>query len=110
MALVGVMRCTANTLCFLNMLTCVCVRSKAWLAARVSVHVSPLLGQGAPRRLRAMLAAAPILFVHAFVPYHMEKVYRVGGVTACTHTLLRLRLLRSLVLPQNARYIALTAV
>ena len=29
----------------------------------------------APRRLRATLAAAPALFVHAFGPYHLGKLY-----------------------------------
>ena len=42
--------CTANTLCFVNMLTCVCVREKAWLAARVSPRLARmprLVAQGA---------------------------------------------------------------
>ena len=43
---------TAYAICFLHMLTCVCVRSKAWLAT---------------------LAAAPVLLAHTFGPCHMEK-------------------------------------
>ncbi len=55
---------TTNTLCFLRniMLTCVCMRSMAWLATRVSLRLVRMPAQTRrSRRLHAALAAAPIL-------------------------------------------------
>jgi hypothetical protein len=68
----------ASTLCFLQMLSCVCMRSKAWLAACVSLQLARMprpAQERRSRRLRATLAAAPVLFVHAFGPCYMEKTY-----------------------------------
>jgi hypothetical protein len=71
--------CTADILCFLNVLTCVCVREKASLpAARVSLRLARMPRPVRARRshrLRATLAAAPVLFAHAFGPCHKEKIW-----------------------------------
>ncbi len=48
------------------------MRSKAWLAARVL-----LPGQGT--HVAFTLAAAPVLFAHAFVRCYFEKTYGIGG-------------------------------
>ena len=73
-------RCTANTICFLHMLSCVCVRSKAWLAARVSRRLARR-----SCRLRTTLAAAPVVFAHGFGPFHMEKTYEINGTSCVVH-------------------------
>jgi hypothetical protein len=72
-----------QTLCFLHMLACagVCMRSKAWLAARVSLRL-PRMPRPArarrSRRLHSTLAAAPVLFAHALGPCHMEKTQGIS--------------------------------
>jgi hypothetical protein len=62
--------CTANTFCFPHLLTCVLVRSKAWLAACMSLRQACMFRPAWARRLRrlrATLAAAAVLFAHASV-------------------------------------------
>ncbi len=59
--------------CFLDILTHACMCSKAWFATRACSHASPEHGDSlvrCSRRLRATLAAAPVLFVH-FDLFHM---------------------------------------
>ena len=66
---------------FLYMLACACVRSKAWLAAHVSLQQARMPRTARARcscRLRATLVAAPVLFAHAFGPCYMGKTYRNG--------------------------------
>ena len=62
----------------------VCMRSKAWLAARVSLRLADMPHPAQARhshRLRVTLAAAPVPFANVFGPCHMEKTYRIGGNT-----------------------------
>ena len=66
---------TVDALCFLDMLSCACARSKAWLAACVSLRLArtPRTASSAQRsrRLRSTHAAAPVLLAHAVGPCHM---------------------------------------
>ena len=54
------------------------------LAASVSLRLGPSRVRRS-RRLRATLAAAPVLFAQAFGPNHMEKTYGTGGITGQPH-------------------------
>ncbi len=71
---------TTNTLRFLHMISCVCIRCKDWRnRSRVtpaSSHASPFFGARRSRHLRTTLAAAPDHFSHALGQRHMEKTYR----------------------------------
>jgi hypothetical protein len=67
-----------STIRSLYMLTCACMRSKAWFVARVSLRLAlmPCPAQARwSRRLRAALAAAPVSFTLAFGPCRSVKVY-----------------------------------
>ncbi len=69
-------------MCFLRMLQCERMRSKVWLAARVSLRQARMPRPDRARcscHLRATLAAARVLFVHAVVRCHMKKAYGVGS-------------------------------
>jgi hypothetical protein len=61
--------------------TCVYVRAKAWLAARVSLRLARMPHPARARRsscLHATLVAAPVLFAHAFgIRHNMEKTYGI---------------------------------
>ncbi len=65
---------------FLHVRTWVCLRSKAWLSARVSRRLACMCG---------LLAAAPVLLVHAFVRCRMEKTYNIGDVCGVSNACLR---------------------
>jgi hypothetical protein len=58
------------------------MHSKAWLAARVSLRLArkprPARARRS-RRLRVTLAAAPVLFAHAFVRCNVEKTFPIGS-------------------------------
>ena len=76
------------TVCFLHIFTCICMRLKAWLATRVSLRLARPARARRSRRLRAMLAATPVLFAHTLGTYHIEKTNQVSGsmqhgVAAC---------------------------
>ncbi len=54
-------------------LACVCVRSKAWLAARVPLELARIVHPARHScRLHAVLVAAPALFSHGFGPCHLD--------------------------------------
>ncbi len=56
---------------------------KAWLATRVSLRLACMPHPARARRsrrLRATLAAAPVLFAHTIGPFHMEKTYSISGI------------------------------
>ncbi len=76
--------------------------SKAWLAARASLRlarmprlpagrsVSPCSARASGEALRATLAgvaAAPVLFAHAFGPFYMKRTWGVGGVGKCVSSM-----------------------
>ena len=76
-------------LCFLPMHSCVCMRSRVRLAARRAVSLQqahlqlPDPAQARRSRCpRVTLAAAPVLFAHAFGPCHVEKTYGTSGMTS----------------------------
>ncbi len=76
---------TTNTVCFLCMLSCVCMHSKAWHATRVSLWLARMPRPARARRssrLRSTLAAALVLYAHDFGPCHMEKTKSIGCVDA----------------------------
>ena len=68
-----------------------CVKM-AWLAARVPLQLARMPRGPRPawvrrsRRQHATLAAAPVLFAHAFGPCHMEKTYGISGNTSLRET------------------------
>ena len=75
----------ADTLCFLCILTCVCVRSKAWLAARVPLRLARMPRPARarrPRHLHATCTAAPVLFAHAFGKHTMLAACTIDSMHA----------------------------
>ena len=50
-----------------------------------SSHASPCSGEALTLLINVTLAAAPVLFAHAFVRRHMKKPYRIGGTMNSTY-------------------------
>ena len=75
-------RIPSPRVCFLHMRACVCMRSKAWLAAPVSLRLARLPRTASSAQRSRRLCSSRALLVHAIRRKHM--------VLAVTHTLLLL--------------------